>query len=121
VELCQVELPSLSNLMVSSKRGHVLNYPADTLSRGYRRTREHEMTEGTSVPAPSRRQWGAERRSEPLSIVHPRPSAATITWGRIGIVVTILSWIGYVVSTVVRQFIDAETNFRFTMEAISYV
>lgn len=35
--------------------------------------------------------------------------------------VTVLSWIGYVVSTIVRQFIDAETNFRFTMEAASYL
>ena len=44
-----------------------------------------------------------------------------ITWGRIGIVITILSWIGYVISTIVRRFIDAETNFRFTMEAVSYL
>ncbi len=41
--------------------------------------------------------------------------------GRIAIVFTILSWIGYVVSTIVRQFIDSENSFRFTMEAISYV
>ncbi|QGG42141.1 glycosyltransferase [Aeromicrobium yanjiei] len=69
----------------------------------------------------TRRQWGAERRSEPLSIVHPVPSGAKITWGRVGIVVTILSWIGYVVSTIVREFIDYGGNFRFTMEAFSYL
>lgn len=68
-----------------------------------------------------RRQWGAERRSEPLSIVHPVPSAAKITWGRVGIVVTILSWIGYVVTTIVREFIDYGGGFRFTMEAVSYL
>ncbi len=73
-----------------------------------------------AVTAP-RRQWGAERRSETLSILHPRPSQASITWGRIAIIVTILSWIGYVISTIVRQFIDADTNFRFTMEAASYL
>lgn len=69
----------------------------------------------------ARRQWGAERRSEPLSIVHPVPSGAKITWGRVGIVVTILSWIGYVVSTIIREFIDYGGNFRFTMEAVSYL
>ncbi|WP_235833613.1 glycosyltransferase family 2 protein [Aeromicrobium chenweiae] len=69
----------------------------------------------------TRRQWGAERRSEPLSIVHPVPSAAKITWGRVAIVVTILSWIGYVVSTILREFIDYGGSFRFTMEAFSYV
>ncbi|WP_456696490.1 glycosyltransferase family 2 protein [Aeromicrobium sp. P5_D10] len=69
----------------------------------------------------TRRQWGAERRSEPLSIVHPRPSAAKITWGRIAIVVTIVSWFGYVVSTILRQFLDYGGGFRFTMEAISYL
>ena len=79
------------------------------------------MTDAATTAPTSRRQWGAERRSEPLSIVHPRPSESTLTWGRVGIVVTVLSWIGYVVSTIVRQFIDADTNFRFTMEAVSYV
>jgi cellulose synthase (UDP-forming) len=79
------------------------------------------MSDATSTTAAPRRQWGAERRSEPLSIMHPRPSRGAITWGRIGIVVTVLSWIGYVVSTIVRQFIDADTNFRFTMEAASYL
>lgn len=69
----------------------------------------------------TRRQWGAERRSEPLSIVHPRPSSAKITWGRVAIVVTILSWLGYVVSTILRQFLDYGGGFRFTMEAISYL
>lgn len=71
--------------------------------------------------AKGRRQWGAERRSEPLSIVHPVPSRAKITWGRVGIVVTVLSWITYIVTTVIREFIDYGGSFRFTMEAFSYV
>lgn len=75
------------------------------------------------IPAASapRRQWGAERRSEPLSIVHPRPSARKITWGRVAIFVTVLSWIGYIVSTVIRQFLTIDTNFRFAMEAVIYL
>lgn len=78
------------------------------------------MKKSDSAASP-RRQWGAERRSEPLSILHLRPSQAKITWGRIGIVVTILSWIAYVITTVLRDFINLGPNFRFTMEAATYV
>lgn len=80
-----------------------------------------ETDQGTDVVLRTRRQWGAERRSEPMSIMHPRPSAAKLLWGRIGIVVTILSWIGYLISTIVRQFIEVEQTFRFTLEAVSYL
>lgn len=77
--------------------------------------------EANRADVKTRRQWGAERRSEPLSIIHPVPSSRKVTWGRIGIVVTILAWIGYVVSTIIRQFIDYGGSFRFTMEALSYL
>lgn len=73
------------------------------------------------VDATPRRQWGAERRSEPMSIMHPRPSKRKITWGRIGITITVLSWIGYIVATTFRQFLNVDTNFRFATEAISYL
>lgn len=49
------------------------------------------------------------------------PSGAKITWGRVAIVVTILSWLGYVTSTILREFIDYGGSFRFTMEAMSYL
>lgn len=68
-----------------------------------------------------KRQWGAERRTQPLPTVHPKPSDWKITWSRIAIVATILFWAIYVVTTVVRQFIDSGAqDFRFTMEAIGY-
>jgi cellulose synthase/poly-beta-1,6-N-acetylglucosamine synthase-like glycosyltransferase len=69
-----------------------------------------------------RRQWGAERRSEPLSIVHSPPSNRTVTLGRLGIVTTITFWLIYVVTTVVREFINnPDAGFRFTLEALSYL
>lgn len=79
------------------------------------------MSARKSVATAPRRQWGAERRSEPMSIIHPRPTKASITRGRIGITVTILSWVGYVVATTFRQFLNVDTNFRFAAEAISYL
>src|SRR6185312_14490386 len=51
-------------------------------------------------PAPRRRQWGAEKRSEPMSIVHPKPTGRKIVLGRLGIITTVAAWIVYVVTTI---------------------
>ncbi|MFJ6003118.1 glycosyltransferase family 2 protein [Arthrobacter sp. NPDC092385] len=69
-----------------------------------------------------RRQWGAERRSEPLSIVHPTPSSRKIALGRLAIVTTVLAWITYIVTTILRQFANnPNAGFRFQVEATSYL
>ncbi|MFT2815873.1 glycosyltransferase family 2 protein [Leifsonia sp. A12D58] len=68
-----------------------------------------------------KRQWGSERRSEPLSIMHPRPSASKIMWGRLAMLATVLFWLSYVLTTIVREFIENPSGFRFTMEAIGYL
>jgi len=80
-------------------------------------------TQPAQRDAPARRrQWGAERVSEPLPTVHPAPSALKIALGRLAIVATVLFWGIYVVSTVVREFVNTPgIGFRFTMEAISYL
>ena len=72
--------------------------------------------------APRRRQWGAEKRSEPLSIVHPEPSRRKIALGRLAIVTTIVAWIVYVISTVFKQLADnPNSGFRFQFEIVSYL
>ncbi|MGO4384965.1 glycosyltransferase family 2 protein [Specibacter sp. RAF43] len=77
---------------------------------------------GADAKAAPRRQWGSERRSEPLSIVHPLPSKRKITLGRLGIFVTVLSWLLYIVSTVFKQLADnPNSGFRFQFETASYV
>lgn len=68
-----------------------------------------------------KRQWGSERRSEPLSIMHPAPSAKKVMWGRLAILATVVFWAIYVVTTIIRQFIENPGGFRFTMEAIGYL
>ncbi|WIB14072.1 hypothetical protein [Curtobacterium sp. MCPF17_052] len=68
-----------------------------------------------------RRQWGAERRTQPLDTIHARPSDRKLVSGRVAIILTIAFWLAYVVYTVIRQFLDSGTeSFRFTTEAISY-
>lgn len=69
-----------------------------------------------------RRQWGSEKRSEPLSIVHPTPSKRKLAWGRVAIVVTISAWIAYVVTTILRQLANNPgVGFRFQFEAVLYL
>ncbi|MET1038371.1 MAG: glycosyltransferase family 2 protein [Aeromicrobium sp.] len=80
------------------------------------------MAQPPSVDASRpRRQWGAERRAEPLSIMHPRPSPAKLTWGRIAITVTVLAWVGYLVSTLLREFMRPGNDYTFTVQAVSYM
>lgn len=75
----------------------------------------------TSAPA-RKRQWGAEKRTAPLPIVHPRPTDRSIALARVAIVATVLFWIVYVVYTVIAEFLNNGTqSFQFTTEAISYV
>jgi cellulose synthase/poly-beta-1,6-N-acetylglucosamine synthase-like glycosyltransferase len=68
-----------------------------------------------------KKQWGAERRLAPLSITHDKPSTRKIAFSRLAIVMTILFWIVYIISVVLRQFFDGAHNFQFTMQAIGYV
>lgn len=76
----------------------------------------------TSGAGTRRRQWGSEKRSEPLSIVHPQPSRRKVALGRLGIVVTILGWVAYVVSTILRELSEnPSAGFRFQLEAIFYL
>jgi len=69
-----------------------------------------------------RRQLGAERSTTPLPTVHAKPSDFQIAIGPVAIVSTIAFWAIYVVYTIIRQFVDyGGENFRFTVEAMSYV
>jgi cellulose synthase/poly-beta-1,6-N-acetylglucosamine synthase-like glycosyltransferase len=85
-------------------------------------SRPDEITADDESAKSRKRQWGAERRSEPLAIVHPEPSRRKIILGRVGILVTVLAWVGYVVTTVLRALVnDPTAGFRFRAEAVSYV
>ena len=75
----------------------------------------------SDTPKARKRQWGAERRTQPLPTIHEKPSDTKIALGRLAIILTILFWVAYVISTVLREFLDSTTNFQFTMEAVSYV
>ncbi len=68
-----------------------------------------------------KRQWGAEKRTEPLSNFHDKPSTSKIVLSRLAVVVTVLLWALYLILTVIRQFFENTQSFTFTMEAILYL
>jgi cellulose synthase (UDP-forming) len=80
----------------------------------------HMQKKNTVAPA-RKRQWGSERRTLPLPTVHERPSDRKLVLGRLAIIATIVAWVAYLLSTIIRQFIDQGGSFRFTMEAASYL
>lgn len=68
------------------------------------------------------RQFGTEKNTAPLLPVRSTPSESAIVWSRIAIPLTIIFWIAYVVTTVLRQILDNQAQgFRFTMEALGYI
>lgn len=86
------------------------------------RAQATSAAKNTGVAANRRRQWGSEKRSEPLSIVHPAPSARKIALGRLAITVTVLAWITYVITTILRQLAEnPNAGFRFQVEAAFYL
>jgi cellulose synthase/poly-beta-1,6-N-acetylglucosamine synthase-like glycosyltransferase len=73
--------------------------------------------------APVRRQWGSDKRVDPLPAVSPPSSDARMALGRIGIVCTILAWLAYVFASFFTEIINNgyQGNVRFLTETIVYV
>ena len=67
-----------------------------------------------------KRQWGTEKDTIPLPILHTKPTISKITLNRIAIILTIVFWFSYISSIVIRQLIDGPQTYDFTIEALSY-
>src|SRR5262245_50555754 len=64
-----------------------------------------------------RRQWGGDRRTDPLSALPPKASEARITFARLAIVVTLVGWLAYVADwTVVTWISPADVSTRSRVE-----
>lgn len=69
-----------------------------------------------------RRQWGAERASAPLSIMHPVPGRRALAFGRLAMVTTVACWAIYVITTVLRELVEnRDFDLRLTLELVSYL
>lgn len=81
--------------------------------------KHHE--ESQEGPGPHR-QWGAEASTEPLPIIHSRPSAFKLVMSRVGILVTVVSWAMYMVTTVIGRWVNGEmTSTRLVVETVIYL
>ncbi|SEP01246.1 glycosyltransferase family 2 protein [Trujillonella endophytica] len=70
----------------------------------------------------TRRQWGSDRRREPLPLVPPRVSDGRMAIGRMAIVLTVTTWAVYVAFTIEQQFIEGKADSaRLVIEAIVYL
>src|SRR4051794_29126790 len=70
----------------------------------------------------TRRQWGSDRRREPLPLVPPKVSEGRMAIGRLAIVLTVSAWAVYVAFTVEQQFIEGKADSaRLVIEAIVYL
>lgn len=67
-----------------------------------------------------KRQWGAEKNTTPLPMLHDKPSTRLMALSRVSIVLTVVLWSVYIFSIIIRQLIDGPGNYDFTMEAFSY-
>lgn len=70
----------------------------------------------------ARRQWGSDRRDQPLPAVPPSVSDLRIAFGRMAIVLTVCAWFMYVVLTVIQQFVEGDaSSARLVIEALVYL
>lgn len=79
---------------------------------------------GRSTPLPTvgRRQWGSDRRTEPLPAMPPPISDRSIALGRLAMIVTVTAWLGYLVTIIISEFVTYGTQgMRFLSEAVSYL
>ena len=58
-----------------------------------------------------KRQWGSEKDTAPLACLHDVPSDFAIAYSRIAIVLTIIFWLMYISSVVIRQLIDGPQSY----------
>lgn len=70
----------------------------------------------------SRRQWGSDRRTEPLPLVPPKVSEGRMAIGRLAIVLTVSAWAVYTAFMIEQQFIEGKVDSaRQVIEALVYL
>lgn len=80
------------------------------------------MQTTTDATSARRRQWGSDRRTEPLPVIAPPVSEKRIRMGRLAIVLTVSAWFAYMCLSIFQQFIEGRANSaRLVVEAIAYM
>lgn len=66
-----------------------------------------------------KRQWGTEKNTTPLSHIHSTPSTMKIALSRVAIVLTVIFWMMYLSSIIIKQIFEG-ASYQFTLEAFGY-
>ena len=62
------------------------------------------------------RQWGAERSTQPLSIMHDRPTGRKIVTGYCAMIMTVVCYVVYMVRMVLTLFVhNPNITLRFVL------
>ena len=68
-----------------------------------------------------RHQWGAETSTQPLAIMHAKPSPTRVVLGYVAIICTVVSWLIYMITMILSLFVNNPSlTLRFVVEGVLY-
>lgn len=69
-----------------------------------------------------RHQWGAETSTQPLAIMHAKPSPTRVVRGYVAILCTVVSWLIYMITMILSLFVNNPSlTLRFVVEGVLYM
>lgn len=69
-----------------------------------------------------RHQWGAETSTQPLAIMHAKPSPTRVVLGYVAIICTVVSWLIYMITMILSLFVNNPSlTLRFVVEGVLYM
>lgn len=67
-------------------------------------------------------QWGAETSTQPLAIMHAKPSPTRVVLGYVAIACTVISWLVYMITMILSLFVNNPSlTLRFVVEGVLYM
>lgn len=67
-------------------------------------------------------QWGAETSTQPLAIMHDKPSPTRVVLGYVAIACTVISWLVYMITMILSLFVNNPSlTLRFVVEGVLYM
>ena len=67
-------------------------------------------------------QWGAETSTQPLAIMHDKPSPTRVVLGYVAIACTAISWLVYMITMILSLFVNNPSlTLRFVVEGVLYM
>lgn len=67
-------------------------------------------------------QWGAETSTQPLAIMHGKPSPTRVVLGYVAIICTVISWLIYMITMICHcSSTNPSLTLRFVVEGVLYM